>query len=258
MNEFRFSGVAAIELEGPETTLEALRSGEWTDMSGQVVKFHAANLAQLAETLDPEEALCKIGHGPVETHTSSYGNVTHLRYDAGRDRLLATIVPTPALVRKNREEGFSKVSVELSGKLPDGPFRFQHLAFLAARKPAVRGLAPVRLAAAEGQRTFVFAESEEGRAALLRLADGLSPNIKFAESEIHDRTLIHLAELRENDPSVSYTDALWNLEELDAWNRREWAPSDVYPKVLARLAQMRKADPKTTFTMALESWEGAR
>ena len=151
-----------VELaEGKETEVECARSGKFTDMGGNTVTFDAPTLSALAETLDPEDALCKIGHVEIETTTPDYGSVTGLRYDAAADRLLAKIAPTPALVKKNREEGFRRVSMELAGKSLEGPFRFQHLAFLAARKPAVRGLAPVALAAAEGEQTFVFAEGEQ-------------------------------------------------------------------------------------------------
>lgn len=157
--------IPTVELaEGVEAVVECGRPGKFTDMHNQTATFTPENLTELAATLDPEEALLKIGHRGIETHTAHYGNVKALRYDATKDRLLATIVPTPALVRKNREEGFRRVSMELTGKTLEGPWKFLNLAFLAARKAGVTGLAPVALAATEGERVFVFAEPDAGLA----------------------------------------------------------------------------------------------
>lgn len=155
------SDLPLIELSaGVEAEVECGKSGTVTDMHGQTVEFNPANLTELAGRLNPD-AQVKIGHVKIATDTPHYGDVTGLRYDASRDRILAKIVPTPALVRKNREEGFRRVSMELSAASARGPFSLTDLAFLAARKPAFKDLAPVDLAAHEGERVFVFAASDD-------------------------------------------------------------------------------------------------
>jgi hypothetical protein len=204
-----------IELsEGQEAEVECARSGSFVDMGGTTVTFTPENLEQLAGTL-PDESLLKLGHGEIQTDTPHYGNVTGLRYDADRDRLLAKIVPTPVMVRKNREEGFRRVSMELGGRA-EGPWRFRDLAFLGARKPAVSHLAPVALAATAGEGVFVFAEGEgagetelyfrmfdaKARKAAAKsgaaLPDGSFPiqNAKDLENAIHDIG-------RANDPAAA-------------------------------------------------------
>lgn len=161
--EVEAAGEEILLSEGVATEVECARPGKFTDMNGTVVEFTPESLTSLAGTLDPEDSLVKIGHVEIQTDTPDYGRVVGLRYDAGKSRLLASIVPTPALVRKNREEGFKRVSMELAERLHTSmrAFGFKHLAFLAARPPAIKGLAPVTLAAAIGEKTFVFAEAPD-------------------------------------------------------------------------------------------------
>ncbi len=127
--------------------------------------------------------------------TLDYGRVLDVVYDAGRDRLLATIAPTPALVDRNRREGFRRVSMELAKKA--GGWILNAVAFLAARRPAIDGLAAVALTAGAGTPT--------------RRRSGLNPRIQFAESPIYDRTLRYLEGHRE----LSFTEALERVALVD-------------------------------------------
>jgi len=90
---------------GRAIEVECARPGEFKAKSGSDVKLSESDLAALATGFDPEsdDHLLKIGHREIETDTPDYGRVKSLRYDSASRRLLASVVPTPAGVRKNRE-----------------------------------------------------------------------------------------------------------------------------------------------------------
>lgn len=152
---------AAIALEaGKPIQVETARSGTFVDMHGTRVVFTPEVLANMAAGFDPaEDHKVKIGHKPIDTDTPDYGDVTALAYDEKRDRLLATIVPTEITVEKNRKEGFRRASLEARGKTAAGPWTFEHLALLGARRPGVDNLAPIALAAEAGEGVAVFLEA---------------------------------------------------------------------------------------------------
>ncbi|MDQ6892213.1 MAG: hypothetical protein M3167_05985 [Acidobacteriota bacterium] len=142
---------------GEEAAIECGRSGTFVEMGKQRVTFTPTELAQIAADFSTEEEhKVKIGHKAIETDTPDYGDVQRLTYDEGRDRLIAHAVPTAITVRKNREEGFRRCSMELVKK--GEKWAFEHLALLGARKPAISGLAPIALA----DGTQVYFASPEG------------------------------------------------------------------------------------------------
>lgn len=145
-------GDAIALAAGEPTVVECARSGVFVDMHGTRIEFSPEVLGAMAAGFDPaEEHKVKIGHKAIETDTPDYGNVTALAYDEKRDRLLATIVPTPITVRKNREEGFRRTSLEARRQTKADPWNFEHLALLGARRPGVDQLGAVELAAAQGE-----------------------------------------------------------------------------------------------------------
>lgn len=145
--------------EGKDASVEIARSGTFHAHVGGEVKLTPEDLKQIAGSFaDPDEHLLKIGHGPIVTDTPHYGNVTSLAYDEAADRLRATIKPTPALIRRNREEGFRRVSMEVAKPAATAPWQFMNLSFLGAKRPAIRGLAPVELAA--GDVVYSFEEGD--------------------------------------------------------------------------------------------------
>lgn len=168
-------GHALALAAGEPTVVECARSGVFVDMHGTRIEFSPEVLGAMAAGFDPaEEHKVKIGHKAIETDTPDYGNVTALAYDEKRDRLLATIVPTPITVRKNREEGFRRTSLEARRQTKADPWNFEHLALLGARRPGVDQLGAVELAAAQG---------EEGVAIFLEGVgeDDVTPNEPLAE-----------------------------------------------------------------------------
>lgn len=238
---------------GVEKEVECGRSGRFTDRHGTSVVFDKANLIELAGTLDPEEALVKIGHTPINTDTPHYGSVKALRYDARADRLLATIVPTAALVEKNRKEGFRRVSMELAMRSKKGPFSFLHLAVLAACKPGISGLTPVEFAAKEGDSIFVLAgdaeEEAEGAPPMTVQLEALDKAAKVAsKSSEQEKTKMEptaeLAALKEKSEKQEAELARMRKQSLDG--RRA--------HVKAKLTELAKKIPMTGRQTGLEEF----
>jgi hypothetical protein len=147
---------------GETTRVEIARSGEFTDMSGQKVALTPQHLASLAQSFDAEkEHLVKLGHERITTKDPLHGTVTNLAYDPEKDRLFADVVPTELLVEKNRKGGYPRCSMELGYNKAKDEYRFDHLALLGARRPAISGLAPVALASDDGEeRTVMVAAAD--------------------------------------------------------------------------------------------------
>jgi hypothetical protein len=148
---------------GQPSEIEVARSGTFYPRVGKKVTFTPDDLAQLASRFDTDrEHLLKVGHKKIDTDTADYGRVTAARYDKAADRLFTTVVPTEGMVERNRKEGFRRPSMELSPH-KDGGFKIDDIALLGACPPAITGLSPVELAAAEsseGVTAFVFSEEE--------------------------------------------------------------------------------------------------
>lgn len=153
---------SAIHLAaGEPASVQCGRTGTFVGIGGVKVTLGKSDLAKIVSRFDPaEEHLAKIGHKKIDTDTPHYGNITAVAYDEAKDRLSATVVPTQALIEKNQKEGFRRVSMELYRD--EEGYDFADLAFLGAAKPAIDGLDPVALAAAEStedRKVFVFSET---------------------------------------------------------------------------------------------------
>jgi len=144
--EVSFGDQVVSFAEGVEAEVEVARSGKFVDMNRNTVEVTPDLMKALASSFDPatHEPKLKLGHEPIKTDTPDFGSVTGLSYDETRDRLLAKIRPTMALVRRVREGAFNQRSMEFALS-PKGDAKFLHLGFLGARKPAISGLAPVAL-----------------------------------------------------------------------------------------------------------------
>jgi hypothetical protein len=200
--------VSGIQLASPgeRAVIEVARSGAFVDRHGTRVVFTPADLAALAESFDrTAEHKIKIGHVPIDTAYPDYGDVVDLSYDGALDRLLATIVPTPATIEKNRREGFARCSMELARRA--GRFVFGHLALLGAAKPAIDRLMPIHLSAPPDVSDSIAVLPEYRRFAFSR--------VEFSESAAHIRTLEHLAWMRQADPKATYTNAFEDLGRLE-------------------------------------------
>lgn len=236
--------VPTIELtEGGDAVIEIGRSGTFQANKGGEVKLTPDDLKQIAASFtEPEEHLLKIGHVKIETDTPHYGNVTALAYDESSDRLKATIRPTPALVRRNREEGFRRVSMELARTAEKG-FQFLHTAFLGARRPAIRGLAEVALA--EGAEVFCFADGDEE----IELAIVSASEKKAVETPKKEGGLTGDATIEGRTKEIEMSDVdKARLEELENQLKESKLKLEESRKQLAELAESEVArfmeDPK--------------
>lgn len=82
-------------------------------MNGNGIDLKPESLRGIADSFDPAAHVpLKLGHEPIKTGTPNLGSVIGLAYDAAKDRLVAKIRPTAALVRKNREGAFSGARAE--------------------------------------------------------------------------------------------------------------------------------------------------
>jgi hypothetical protein len=137
----------SVFLEAGEVCrIECARSGEFRDMRGKILKLDERTLLDIADRFDPAGFhKIKLGHVEITSDSPDYGDVTGLQFDRQRDRLIALAVPTPITVELNRKSGFRRCSMELSGETAAGPWHFQHLSLLGARRPAIEGLEPLQL-----------------------------------------------------------------------------------------------------------------
>ncbi len=124
--------------------IEILRPGAFTDMSGKVVTFSAADLADIAakfvQTAPPSKAPLVLGHPDVAS--PAYGWTRALKVQA--DTLLAEVEPIPEAVELVRTGAYRNVSASLNL----GTKELRHIGLLGAVAPAVDGLKPLSFAEA--------------------------------------------------------------------------------------------------------------
>lgn len=132
--------------------IEIFRAGRHTDMHGRQFEISAADLADIASRYDPaaHEAPLVIGH--PQLNAPAYGWVQGLR--AQGDTLLADAHQVDAAFAEAVKAGrWKKRSAAfLLPHAPDNPtpgqYYLQHVGFLGAQVPAVKGLRDVQFAAA--------------------------------------------------------------------------------------------------------------
>lgn len=131
--------------------IEIFRAGRHTDMHGRAFDITAADLADIAGRYDPtkHEAPLVIGH--PQTNAPAYGWVKGLRVDG--ETLLADAHQVDAAFAEAVTAGrWKKRSAAfLLPAAPDNPapgqYYLQHVGFLGAQVPAVKGLRDVQFAA---------------------------------------------------------------------------------------------------------------
>lgn len=133
------------------TPIEIFKAGRHVDMHGVEYHITADHLAQVARCYDPSkhEAPCVIGH--PKTNAPAYGWVHGLRADG--DLLIADVGQLePAFAEAVKAGRWKKRSAAFL--LPDSPgnptpgqYYLNHVGFLGAQAPAVKGLRDVQFAA---------------------------------------------------------------------------------------------------------------
>ncbi|MBX9619523.1 MAG: hypothetical protein K2X10_10280 [Hyphomicrobiales bacterium] len=202
---------------GDVRTIEVLRSGTFTPMSGAPVTFAAADLQAIADAYDGAAAPAPAVIGHPKTDAPAWAWAKSFRYDAASDRLLAELGDIhPALAEAVADKRYKKISLSLftpdaANNPKPGEWYPKHVGFLGAAAPAVSGLQPVAFEAnPDGIVTFEFAD-----ASALRDVAGLFRSMrewmieKFG-SDVADKalpgwTIGWVDEAADRDPPEPYT-----------------------------------------------------
>lgn len=133
------------------TSIHALRAGTWP-ASPSDLTLTAADLAAIAAAYDPARYQAPVVIGHPEQDDPAWGWV--LGAHAAGDELFLDVELLPDMAELVRSGRYRAVSVSLwTPGAPGNPspawFALKHLGFLGAKPPAVKGLAPVRLDAAD-------------------------------------------------------------------------------------------------------------
>jgi hypothetical protein len=184
----------ACSLEG--SWIEVFRAGEY----GERGKWTAEDLDRLAAAYDPRTQAAPIVLGHPADDAPALGWVKRLRR-AGESLWAQLEKVDPALEALLRAGRFAPRSVALYKSFPltGGPY-LRHVGFLGAAPPAVKGLAPVRLAFAEGEffridsecRPIVpnaFSSHRDPAAGALRLRPGQAAGLNVEMSLLGDNTM---------------------------------------------------------------------
>lgn len=137
-------------VRGMNTQIHIFRAGRHTAMSGRVIAFAEADVAQVAASYDPavHEAPIVVGH--PATDDPAFGWVGALRAEGG-DLIAEPRQVEPAFAEMVRAGRFRKVSAsfyppEASSNPAPGKWYLKHVGFLGAQAPAVKGLRPAEFA----------------------------------------------------------------------------------------------------------------
>lgn len=129
--------------------LHILRPGHFTAMGGEPIELTQADLADLAETYDPEryEAPIVVGH-PAD-NDPAYGWVARLEVDAEGLHAVPSHI-APELRQAVAERRYRQVSASLyppssSANPHPGKWSLRHVGVLGAQPPAVKGLRSIQL-----------------------------------------------------------------------------------------------------------------
>lgn len=126
--------------------IEVFRPGTFKPMGGDPIDFSVADLRAIADAYDPQTAPAPVVVGHPATDAPAYGWIDGFDYDAGADRLFATLTDIePAFADLVRAGRYRKVSMAyFSPDQPHNPvpgvWYPKHVGFLGATPPAVPGL----------------------------------------------------------------------------------------------------------------------
>lgn len=140
--------------------IEVFRPGTFTPMVGDPISYSAADLRAIADAYDPANAPAPVVVGHPRADAPAFGWIERLDYDAGAERLFATLHQIePAFADMVKAGRFKRVSMQYfrpdqaNNPVP-GTWYPKHVGFLGAAAPAVSGLKPVAFAGEPGV-TFV-------------------------------------------------------------------------------------------------------
>ena len=134
----------------PDAGIEILKPGTFTSEDGRVFTFTDADIAELAESYDPQmqQAAFVVGH--PKTDSPAYGWTAKL---TNKDSILVAQPSQvdPAFADMVNAGRFNRVSASIflrdsPGNPKPGKLYIKHVGFLGAAPPAVKGLRPASLA----------------------------------------------------------------------------------------------------------------
>lgn len=174
--------------------IEVFRPGTFTPMAGPALTFTGDQLAEIAAAYDPAAAPAPAVVGHPATDTPAFGWARSFRFDAARERLVATVGDLePAFADAVRAKRYRKVSMAFfRPAAPNNPkpgaWYPKHIGFLGGAAPAVSGLKPVELAGGPDEAVAFEAPLEaddELRSLARRLAEFIGASDRAAPTIIH-------------------------------------------------------------------------
>lgn len=195
---------------------EIFRTGTHTSLNGQTKDFSETDLDTIASSYDPQQHEAPIVIGHPETNAPAYGWIDKLKRVG--DRLIAF----PKQVSNEFSElvktgAFKKRSISIT---PD--LQLNHVGFLGAAAPAVKGLKDVEFAENPDELEFASFEFDP----VLELESDLEPNNETVEQlNNHSQLSAQLAQFSNEIASLKssllqFADKGLNKEDLDRIHQR--------------------------------------
>ena len=195
---------------------EIFRTGTHTSLNGQTKDFSETDLDTIASSYDPQQHEAPIVIGHPETNAPAYGWIEKIKRVG--DRLIAF----PRQVSSEFSElvktgAFKKRSISIT---PD--LQLNHVGFLGAAAPAVKGLKDVEFAENVDELEFASFEFDP----VLELEPDLEPNNETVEQlDNHSQLSAQLAQFSNEIASLKtsllqFADKGLNKEDLDKIHQR--------------------------------------
>lgn len=136
---------------------QIFREGRHTAMSGATLSYSARDLEDMATLFNcGYRAPLYLGHPQDKSKASIFGEVVKLVADKGK--LFANALVGPVLIDLVRAGHYKKVSASLISNKPFG-WLLDHVAFLGATPPAVKGMANPEFGEMHPQSALCFADT---------------------------------------------------------------------------------------------------
>lgn len=239
----------------PEETkwVDVMRSGEWQDMHGQIVRFDQRDLDAMISNFEAGERRVPLVIGHPKTNDPAYGWVSSLRRMG--DVLQAKFAQVHRDVVNLVQEGrYKNVSLSL---FQDKSLR--HVGLLGAVQPAVSGLQPVTFAS--GPVGFEFELPAEGAdAAPASNVQALEERIRQLEEELKQvKEALGLEQKVRGETELAYREFREAQAKKDREQRFAWlvAHDKIMPGEKAATLDLAESLAKVPGTVDFSSPEGA-
>ena len=199
---------------------EIFRTGTHTSLNGQTKEFLETDLDTIASSYDPQQHEAPIVIGHPETNAPAYGWIDKLKRVGGR------LIAFPKQVSNEFAElvktgAFKKRSISIT---PD--LQLNHVGFLGAAAPAVKGLKDVEFAENPNELQFASFEFDPVTLSEVEGEPDLEPNNETVEQvNNHSQLSAQLAQFSNEIASLKtslmqFADKGLNKEDLDKIHQR--------------------------------------